>query len=593
MKKFIGIGIAALAGMALVSCGNTDERVVKKDVIGLNDESEIVKLDSCNILFKKDSEVPYISLDEGVRLMSDIRSGRLDDEKYQVMLNKSGTNYVISNESGAKCTLSVENQTLTYDDYDKFSSFTPDGQKPLSIFPITKGYKPLKSMREDYTPGKELVVDLKNYSKLDLYERDGKCYMPLSAFNSVLFNTNLSLSLAYNGHDCFMLNGDSLADTSYVLPIETELGSRFRKDAMKNSISTEIADYYYQSLCFDFNYSYGLRDKFKTFEEYLNSKGYTNDLLSTDPRTLDKTTAYALSNLNDGHTALTEFSNLYKFRDLELDDTKLSPTKTQKDKEDEAFSEAYNKKGIKEGLEYKDSTVFVTFKQFTSIDIRLLYDTSKLTSDGLTGPINNRFDLDSLFKETNTAQLFSKLYKELKTPERSGVKNIVVDLTTNAGGAADALLYSLSTLLGNVTVDMHNYMTGGHNHQVYKADINNDGVIDDNDKPLCELGYNIFFLDSKYSFSSANAMPYLAKLNNSNVIILGDRTAGGPCAVRNIVTPIGNVVTSSSLFTISKKVNDQYVTIDDGIPADFSLTEEQMMDRDFIARNTNKWATKD
>ena len=87
MKKFIGIGIAALAGIALVSCGNTDERVVKKDVIGLNDESEIVKLDSCDILFKKDSEVPYISLDEGVRLMSDIRSGRLDDEKYQVMLN--------------------------------------------------------------------------------------------------------------------------------------------------------------------------------------------------------------------------------------------------------------------------------------------------------------------------------------------------------------------------------------------------------------------------------------------------------------------------------------------------------------------------
>ena len=74
--------------------------------------------------------------------------------------------------------------------------------------------------------------------------------------------------------------------------------------------------------------------------------------------------------------------------------------------------------------------------------------------------------------------------------------------------------------------------------------------VDDDDKSLSELGFNIYFLDSEYSFSSANAMPYLAKLNNPNVKTLGQKTAGGPCAVRSYVTPIGSVISSSS-FNIS------------------------------------------
>ena len=598
MKKILGLGILALTGaatIALVGCGsNTRERVEKKDIYGLDDENEISKMGTCNLYFKENSEIPYVLIDDGVELMSDIRSSALSDDKAKCTLTKDGNNYVISNETGAKCTLSVENQTMTYDDYDMFSGVNPEGQKPLTIAPVKKGKKALKLVSQQYTAGNQLVLDLKNYTKLDLVEKDGKCYMPISVFNSALFNANTSLSLAYNGKEAFILNGDSLSETGFLLPIETPLGKRFRN--VKDSVSQEYAEYYYQSLCFDFNYEYGLRDKFTTFEEYLKSKGYTNDLLSTDARTLDKTTAYALSFLNDGHTALTEFSNFYKYRDVEPEDSKMSPAKVQKEKDDEAFTEKVTEKGIKDGLEYKDSTVFVTFKSFNDIEEDLLYKKDQLTNDGLTGPMNNRFDseLTSLLKPTNTAELFSRLYKELNSAERkTTIKNVVIDLTTNEGGSADALIYSLSVLLGNVTVDIHNYLTGGHNHQVYKADMNLDGLINEDDKSLSELGFNIFFLDSKYSFSSANAMPYLAKLNNSNVITLGDKTAGGPCAVRNIVTPIGNVVTSSSLTTISKSVNGGYQHIDDGIPADFPLTEDQMINRDFISKNTTKWATKD
>ena len=84
-------------------------------------------------------------------------------------------------------------------------------------------------------------------------------------------------------------------------------------------------------------------------------------------------------------------------------------------------------------------------------------------------------------------------------------------------------------------------------------------------------------------------MPVLAKLNNPNVINLGDKTGGGPCAVRENVSPLGNVISTSSLSTISKVVDGKYVNIDGGVDADFKLTEEQMIDRNYIATNINNW----
>ena len=139
---------------------------------------------------------------------------------------------------------------------------------------------------------------------------------------------------------------------------------------------------------------------------------------------------------------------------------------------------------------------------------------------------------------------------------------------------------------------MSNPLSGAHSTQSYKADINADGHIDEKDVSLSDLGFKVYFLDSKYSFSSANAMPYIAKLNKPSVITLGDKTAGGPCAIRYNVTPIGSAIFSSSLNTISKKVDGKYVNIDDGIAADYTLTEDQMLDRSYIVSNINKWTSK-
>ena len=588
MKKILGLGILALSIITLASCSN-DERIEIKDIYGPAELVGVSKLGTQKVLFKKNSKIPYIELSDGAFLMSSLRKSSLDDdEKYKVEAKAENSNYVVSNETGAKCTISPENQTLTFDDYDNFSYIVPSDQKPVSLTNISAKGKALKNLSSEFTKGNAVTVDLKPYSRLDIYEKDSKCYLPLSVFNSFLYNTNANVNLAYNGKAFFMISSDSLTETNIMGEQElSALGEKFWDGAQVSTLTQEYSEYTYQSMCLDFNYLYGLKkDKYSTFEDFLTKNGFSNDLQGTDPRLLDSYTAVALSYLVDGHTALANVSNMYQFGTGNIDETKMNKEKNDWYKADELFTAARKAKGVKDGIEYYSdaSTVFISFKEFTRIEESILYEDGEDDLGAILG-----VDTKAL-REKNTAYLFNKLYKDLTSDMyKWTIKNIVVDLSANDGGSADGLLYSLSTLLGNITVDTVNPLTGAHNHQVYKADINADGTIDDKDVPLVNLGFKIYFLDSKYSFSSANAMPLIAKLNNPNVITLGAKTAGGPCAVRYTVTPIGNGISSSSLTTISKLVNGKYVNIDDGVDADFKLTEEQMLDRNYIAENISKW----
>ena len=600
MKKFSLLGIAAIAGLALVGCTNNGDKVETKDVYTLNKEEKVAKVSTCEILFKNGSDVPYISLDEGTALMSQIRQTQLDDKKYKYELTKGSEEHVIKNETGAKCTINKEKQTLTYSDYDAFINMVPETQKPLSIVPLKKDYKALKVISQDYVQGKEFIVELNKYPKLDVYSYGDRFYLPLSVYNSVLLNAEGNVSLAYNGKNMFVIPTGSLQTTELLpIPILTELGTKFREDAAKEALTQEEVEYYYQSLLFDFDYLYGLRDKFSSFEQFLISQNQKSNFDRKDPRSLDSATAIALTWLNDGHTALSELSNLYEFLDNNIDKSLGSQTLINLENRNTAFATTKQQAKITDGIEYKGNTAFVTFTKFTNVNHELLYDLPKADEleDDITGIDDTiGFDFDSLedvLMLSNTGVLFNKLYKELTIGEhKNDVKNIVIDLTTNEGGAADGLLYALSTLIGNVQVNLANSLTGASNVQVYKADMNGDGAVDEKDKSLKDLGFKIYFLDSAYSFSSANAMPYLAKLNCPSVVTLGDKTAGGPCAVRSNLTTIGSVICSSSLNTICKKVNDKFVNIDDGIKADYPLTEAQMIDRDYIVSNIANWTSK-
>lgn len=586
-KKFLGVlalaGVA-VTGITLASCGSesSNPNEVTKDIYGVNADGNVVKTGSFNLLFKEKSEIPYVNVEQSVDLISELRSEVTGSKNCKYSIEKSGDNYVISNERGAKCTIDPSKQTITYDDYDKFTSFITESQDPLVSYTVKSTTKAIKEVSHNYTKGKTVTYDLNNYSALDIYKENGCCYLPLSVFNTTLFNTNASVSFAYNGTNLFALPGMGLSDE---LMGQSALSKKFYEGASKSTISEEYSKYNYQSVCFDFDCNYGLKSKFgtnKTFDEYLKKLGYNTGMSSTNPKEIDNYTSIALSYLEDGHTALSEASNMYPFGTISVDKTKVDPYLPALEEGKSNLKANKTKANIKNGISYSGNTAFVTFDTFTVVNNDLLY--------GVEGLEEYKEVVQGEIDGSNTAVLFNKLYSDLTSNTyKDTIKNVVIDLTTNDGGEVDGLIYALSTLIGNVSMDLANPMSGAICNQVYKADMNADGKIDSSDKSLIELGFNIYFLDSKYSFSSANAMPVLAKINNSKVVTLGQNTGGGPCAVRTNVTPIGSVISSSSLSVISKLENGSYVNIDGGVAADYALTESQMIDRDYIVSNIASW----
>ncbi len=589
MKKFrlLGLGLILASGITLASCSNGG----KMSIYGYNADGEVKELAKGDLLFKENSEIPYISLDDSISVMNRVRESVTGDKSCNVSLKKENNDFVIYN-SGAKCTINSTDQTFKFDDYDRFVSVSTSLQNPLSIFTIKKDKKAIKQVSSTYEKGQELTIDLKPYSKLDIYEKDNKCYIPLSVYNTVLLNTGENVSLAYNGSNMFLIAGNSLSDRSMGMPFLTELGTKFRENAKKDAISEDYANYYYQSLCFDFNTSYGLKSKFTNFDTFLTEKNYKTNLLSTNPMVLDTYTDIALSYLNDGHTNLSESSICYEFGEALIDTTKKSQERANWMTNGERFAE--NKKGtITAGLDYQqgNDTVFVSFDEFSAFDEDLYYmGTMKEDQTESIPGLEIPTELIKSNIASNTALLFNKLYQDLTSDTyKNSIHNIVIDLTSNDGGSSDSLVFALSTLIGNVEIDIINPLTGARNHQVYKADINVDGKVDDNDRPLMDLGFKIYFLNSNYTFSSGNAMPVIAKANKPSIVTLGAKTGGGPCAVRTNVTPIGSLISSSSLSTIAKYDGTKYVDIDGGIEAQHQLTEAQMIDRAYIRSTIGSW----
>lgn len=593
MKKLGVLGLLAFAGIALASCSsNAKDGVITKDIYGKGVMGTTAKVGRCGILFKENSTIPYIPLEDGAKLLDNVRKANLDDIIYGVKYEKKGDEFVLTNDAGAKCVINGEKQTISFDDYDAYSSVVPNYQKPLSILTLKKTNKALKLQETKFTPGKSVTVELNKYPKLDIYVKNDKCFLPLSVFNSLLLNAFENVNLAYNGKNYFVISGRALSTEILGMVGPTDLGEKIHEGVEGNTITEEYADYVYQSLCFDFDQQYGLTSKFTSFDDFITKNGWKDKFKTTDPKTIDKYLGIALTHLKDGHTALTDFSYLYEFADNTIDKDKINKEKAELDNAEEAFTALKKQSGIKEGLKYykESKTAFVTFDSFTNVDLDTLYGNK--TDTGVDDDDYPDIDFNS-YKEadlSNTAVLFAQLYKDLTSDEyKNSIKNVVIDITSNTGGNSDGLIYALSCLVGEAKVDMINPKTNAHNYQVYKADINVDGVVDDKDIPLTDLGFNIYILGSRYSFSSANALAVLAKNIKPTITTIGDKTGGGPCAVRVSVTQIGSMYLSSGLNVIAKKKDNSYVNIDDGVDADFKLTEAQMINREYILENISKW----
>ena len=167
----------------------------------------------------------------------------------------------------------------------------------------------------------------------------------------------------------------------------------------------------------------------------------------------------------------------------------------------------------------------------------------------------------------------------------SPIENVVLDLSCNGGGAADAAIFVVSWMLGYCDIHFTNPITNSFSTCTYKADVNLDGIFDNQDTIS---GLNLYCITSPASFSCGNMVPALLK-ESGRVTLMGGTSGGGSCVVHNVSTADGCLLSMSGSHNLSTVTNGSYYIIDRGIEPHVHFSKmESFYDRESLTEFINE-----
>ena len=447
--------------------------------------------------------------------------------------------FSLTSAAGGKAVIDTKKDTLTSADLEQFintSIYHQDGVE--NVYYDGAPFLRVKGTTVDKAPAARKIAFKDDY-KIDLFALQGDVLLPLDTCSN-LFQGPSMLTCFYSPKAFYFLDPndpdfstDNVAgDEQYLLDIEGffEGGKR----------SKEQAEFSYNELCFFVDTFYGCPGR-EVLHQDLLRLGKLDPILSTHDdftkkardflQSTDQIEYHAgLTMLADyladtGHTVLNYGSRLFMKTDEEFKaqvDAKLAsigyvsanvaPTR-------DGYSYPY-RLGVgaarkNAGIEtlktiQKGDTLIYTFDSFyfDQAGWKAYYDGS--STELPVDPVG-------AFKRV------LETYKDGKT-----IKNIVVDLTGNGGGSAD-VVFTFMAMMGKDAY-LHNYDFVNKNYPTttYEVDLNFDRKFDEEDKKV-SYPYHFALLDSAISFSCGNLLPCQAK--ESGIMLLGDQTGGGACAV--------------------------------------------------------------
>ena len=504
--------------------------------------------------FDGQTDIPYISVENLRDLLVNVYGDPENpDSSYQVTLLTNGDRVTLQRENGYAMHLDFDTGTISFWDYDAFLRQSSEGtvMKSTGITLPTEDaagqpafFQILDSSSERY--GKALTMNLSAYG-LRMIRQGDDFYIPFQTANDVLFALN-GYTFLYNDQ-CFILYPDeTLEEMFYSAPT----GSR----------SPALALFTYKELCFALDQFYGLKAQhnISSFAEELKMNGLMNDLQSTDPATADaalaKLTDYYF---DDGHSGFQAPSWLegpepaWESAAGASSTQQLNTYKRLKNARDAAFPE-----GVP-GYQELGDTAYITFDEFTYEGT----DYYQTPPDETT---------------TDTIGLMIYAYSRI-TREDSPVKNVVLDLSMNSGGAVISAAYTIGTILGQSSVSVRNTLTDALLTENCRVDPNLDRVFDDADSLL---NYNLFCLTSPWSFSCGNLVPSILK-SSHRVTMLGQTSGGGSCEVLFMVTADGARFQISGPYCMSFLKNGAFYDIDQGVDPDHVINNyEHFYDREAL-----------
>lgn len=497
-------------------------------------------------------DIPYISTDTiGVVLGALLSEPDALDAPIAQLTD--GQTVIYERPNGTTAWIDFETDTICVTDYDRFYS-VPNSMADMLFFGLdtigdeNADYPALTRLPGSFRrAGNPVAVDLSEYG-IDCVWDNGRGFIPLQTFSDLLLAPR-GVQFAYNGRDCFLLETGQLgklAEQYYAV----EPGPR----------SAELAAFNYNELCLALDLYYGLADEhdIHDFDALFRQTGLRQQLLSSSAETADKALGtLVMGILADMHSSLLAPSP-YAGADATIQSGALSPSIGQYASCDALFRQA-RAKAYPEGVpayEEIGDTAYVTLDAFLGAgdpDDAVDFDYPALS------------DVPGIIREAQ---------RQITRPD-SPVRNVVLDLTCNGGGAAHQAVYAACWLLGAAECNLESTLTGAQTSVRFRADVNGDGnyAVDDSVSHL-----KCYCLISPVSFSAGTVVPALLK--GTDVTLIGQPTSGGACAVMGLTTADGSVLTLSGPTRFCQRVNGSYYEVDRGITPDYPIAHV----RDFYDR---------
>lgn len=525
------------------------------------------------------NDLPYVDLMEWAILMdllmmeegsdNHFYTAELDEKEKQVLLTYKPT--------ASNALISFDESVVLFENYDTFGTVRPDA---LDIVSLT-GFNELTGQQELVAR----VVDLRNERKgeskvipLDSYQipmtfQDGKCLMPLHTVFDLFFCIQRNYVCCCNNEAIFLGGKGMFVQSENADPMElSELGELYYK-APKTERSAQLALFGFYELCMEMDCFYGLKDSHNIhdFLELMVQTEYYERLLSPDPAVADACLRDFINFYFDDLHSSYKFPSWMTGFETELPEEKNGISARRDTKVSRAYHSALEP-FAPDGLPaYQEigNTAYVTFNGFVA-----------------NHPSSYYYDLDLSSEDCITDTISLVLYAHHQiTRENSPVENVVLDLSLNGGGDADAAVFVISWFLGEAAVANVDTFTGAQVSGTYLADTNLDREFSEEDWLIYR--YQLYCLISPYSFSCANLVPWAFKSDGA-VTLVGRTSGGGSCLVQSMATAWGTIFQMSGANRLAYVKNGSFYDVDRGVEPDIVLTKlSSFFDREKLTNIIN------
>ncbi len=502
-------------------------------------------------------DIPYIDSDTAEELIEKMYREVNGDEGFELTASEDGTIIILTRENESSMTIDTEKDVISFDDFDSF--FAPSWSD--LVISTLENYGTINCLQIDEDSsysckGSSVEIDLGRYG-IDLYGKDGKCYIPLQTFADITLSLPCYVYFIYNGEAVYA-TGFTMDDNKDFISKSYSVG--------KGKRSSVLAEFSYDELCMIMDYFYGLKDhqEIDDFDSYFSKTGLKDRLLSEDPEESgDALSEFLHVHLDDLHSFYLNNSYLvgedfkaYKKFGSSYESFVAICNRFKKARE-EAFPD-----GVP-GYDEIGNTAYVTFDEFATLKKGTDYYKDPPTAD-----------------TKDTVGLLLYAFDQI-TRDGSPIENVVFDLSLNGGGDQTTSSFMLSMVLGGASMTVKDTLTGAYVHECFKADANLDGLFDEKDSLA---GYNLYCIESPLTFSCGNMVA--SELKNSHIVtMLGQTSEGGTCMILPFSLADGTIFRVSSCRRLSYIKNGSVYDIDLGVEPDIYIGKPSAFyDREALTR---------